>query len=140
VSPRKKAAPAFAEPELSADARAILTYARDHDGETFTRTEVAAVAPGAAWDAFAPYPRTVADLDPIRELVRAGLVELLDEQPTKTIHRGGRRTYKRWKLTGVEVPLTLAQLLEALLESGAGPDGHADVERYRAEILRRFGQ
>lgn len=138
--PRRKAQVepfAFTEAELSEEARAILAYARKY-AAPFTRMEIVAVAPGAAWDPFARWPSTVAALDPLRELVRAGFIEEHDEQPVKSAGPRSKKTYKRWKLTGADAPLTLAQLLEALLESGAGPDGHADVERYREEILRRF--
>lgn len=131
-----------AEDELSDDARAILAYARRW-GTPFTRTEITDIAPGAAWDPFSRWPQTVAKLDPIRELVRAGLIEEHDEQPVKS---NPRKTYKRWKLTGVDVPPSLTELLNELI--GLVPDprnwehplpeGHRTVQDLRAEILRRF--
>jgi hypothetical protein len=135
VSPRKAAAFAFTESELSPDARAILAYARKH-GEPFARPEIVGIAPGADWDYLAPYPRTVAALDPLRELVKAGLVELHDVVPVKSDRRH-RKTYKLWKLTGVDVPRTLAELLDALIDVVA--DGRDDPGMIKAEILRRFG-
>lgn len=130
--------------DLSDDARAILAYARKW-GTPFTRVEITDVAPGAAWDPYSRWPSTVAKLDPIRELVRAGLVEEHDEQPVKSDRRG-RKTYKRWRLTGVDVPPSLAELLNELIDkvsrdewcdSGAAVRG---VETVRDEILRRFGR
>lgn len=120
--------------ELSDDARAILAYARKW-GAPFTRTEITDIAPGAAWDPYARWPRTVARVDPIRELVRAGYIEQYEELLVKSDPRG-RKTYKRWKLTGVDVPLTLALLLEKL--HGAIGEGRSNVEEIKAEILRRF--
>lgn len=119
------------ETELSDDASAILAYAHRW-GVPFTRLEITDIAPGAAWDPYSRYPRTVAKLDPIRELVRAGLVIEHDEQPVKSDKRG-QRHYKRWAVTG-EAPLTLGELLDqyAVLD--------LERPRLRAEILRRFGR
>lgn len=126
---------AFTEAELSEDAAAILAYARRW-GTPFTRMEITDIAPGAAWDQFSHWPSTVAKLDPIRELVRAGLVEEHDEQPVKSDRRG-RRTYKRWKLTGVETPKQLYELLNEF--GGLSEHGlYEEADVVRTEILRRF--
>jgi hypothetical protein len=126
---------AGAEAFLSEDAQAILAYARARSGEPFTRAEIVDIAPGAEWDNLAQWPRTVAKLDPLRELMRGGYIELYDEQQAKTGRRG--RWYKRWKLTGVDVPPTLDALLSQLI-GAAEFRASADVEEIRAEILRRF--
>lgn len=129
---RKTASEAF----LSEDAQAILAYARARSGEPFTRTEITDVAPGARWNYRAPWPQTVAKLDPLRELLHAGYIEEYDERPVRS-WRG--RTYKRWKLTGIDVPPTLDALLGQLI-GAAEFRASADVEQLRAEILRRFGR
>ena len=134
----------FTEDELSDDARAILAYARKW-AAPFTRTEIVAVAPGAAWDTFSRYPSTVAALDPIRELVRAGLVVEYDQVPVKN----SGKSYKRWALTGADHPRTLAELLDTFAEAvrtAASDDeslwtieqAERDREEVRAEIVRRF--
>jgi len=133
------------EAELSEDARAILAYARRW-GAPFTRTEITDIAPGAAWDPFSRWPKTVAKLDPIRELVRAGFVVEYDEQPVKSDERG-RKTYKRWALASDHTPGTLANLLDELMFlvpdprnwEEPMPPGMRTVGAVRDEILRRFG-
>lgn len=120
---------AFTEDELSDDARAVLAYARRYG--LFTRGDIVDIAPGAAWE-YGRWPKTVAKLDPIRELVRAGFVVEHDEQPVKS---NPRKTYKRWKLTGIDTPRTLAGLLGDLL----GATDEAELEEIKAEVLRRFG-
>lgn len=126
------------EDELSDEARAILAHAR-RTGEPFTRVEVAEVAPGSQWDVWSRYPKTLAVLDPIRELVSAGMVTEYDEVPLKT---NPTRAYKRWSLT--EHVSTLAELLDAFAEAlGAWHAGGGSVEQtgaVRDEILRRFGR
>jgi len=126
------------EAELSKDARAILAYARKW-GTPFTRTQIIDIAPGAAWDV-SPWPKTVAKVDPIRELVRAGLIEELDEVPVRTgkLARRGA-TYKRWKLTGPDAPRSLSELLDAFAEEVSSGEALDNREAVRAEILRRFG-
>lgn len=130
------------EDELSADAQAILAYARKW-GQPFSRLEIVNIAPGAAWDLEARYATTVAEVDPIRELVRAGLVQEHDEIPTKSSR--GKRSYKRWALAGAAPPRSLAELLDAYAEAIRSAPGDVnweaiEVERdqVRAEILRRF--
>lgn len=139
---------AATEEELSTEARAILEYARKW-GAPFTRLEITAVAPGAAWDVYSRYPSTVAKLDPIRELVRAGLAAELDEQPTKPDKRGKVKHYKRWVLTDAvqSLPELLDTFAEAVrtLAGGAESAEHAerakdDRDAIRAEIVRRFGR
>jgi arginine/lysine/ornithine decarboxylase len=122
------------ESELSDEAKAILAYARKW-GEPFTRHEITTVAPGAAWDPFSRWPSTVAELDPLRELARAGLVEEYDEQPVKG-RRG--RTYKRWALT--EVVLSLDELLDELTAAVRSEVDGREAGRIRAKIVRRFGR
>jgi hypothetical protein len=129
---------AFDERELSDDARAILAYARQW-GAPFTRREITDLAPGAAWDEFSRYPKTVADVDPIRELVRAGLVVEHDEQPVKSDRRM-RRHYKRWALAGDGAPRSLAELLDEMIGTLENLRSRDHVEQLRAEILRRFGR
>lgn len=128
------------EGELSDDAAAILAYARKW-GVPFTRVEITDIAPGAAWDPFSRWPRTVAKLDPIRELMRAGLIEQHDEQPVKSDRRG-RKHYKRWRLTAAESVPSLAQLLDQLIDAAAPElhvsDREAEIDAVRAEILQRF--
>lgn len=124
----------IAEDELSADAQAILAYAR-HWGEPFTRIEIVGVAPGAAWDPFAPWPRTMAKPDPIRELMRAGLVELLEERRSNGGKHGGH-PYKVYRLT--DGPRSLADLLDMVVE--IVHDGLDGLDEVRTEILERFGK
>lgn len=127
---------------LSPDAHAILRYARSRSPEPFTRQEIVDIAPGAEWDMTARWPRTVADVDPIRELVRAGLIVQHGEQPAKTGRRG--QTFKWWRLAEVDPPRTLAELLDDLINK-VSRDEWGDsatvpgVESVRDEILRRFG-
>ena len=134
---------------LSDDAAAILAYARRW-GVPFTRVEITDIAPGAAWDSYSRWPKTVAKLDPIRELMRAGLIEQHDEQPVKSDRRG-RKHYKRWRLTAVESVPSLADLLDRLEDAAVeaavsriGGEHHgatavaAEAAATRAEILRRF--
>lgn len=126
--------------ELSADAQAILAYARRW-GELFTRVEIVGVAPGAAWQALSAYPRTVAKLDPIRELLRAGLIEVAETRQSQGRRSGNR--YKVYRL--VDSPRSLALLLDALLLDGElltrVTDDEADaIASARQEILTRFGE
>lgn len=124
---------------LSDDAAAILAYARRW-GVPFTRVEITDIAPGAAWDPYSRWPKTVAKLDPIRELMRAGLIEQHDEQQTKPNKRGQTKTYKRWRLTAAESVPSLAQLLDELIGAvhWSGEQYGAESESLKAEILRRF--
>jgi hypothetical protein len=120
--------------ELSADAQAILKYAR-HWGEPFTRTEIADIAPGAAWDPMSRYPRTMAKLDPVRELLRAGLIEVTEERAVQAKGRRGGHRYKMYRL--VDSPRSLEELLDALEQAVAT---WGDLASIRAEILGRFGR
>jgi hypothetical protein len=120
--------------DLSEDAQAILAYARRW-GAPFTRMEITDIAPGAAWDAFSRWPRTVARRDPLYELVKAGCVEEHDEQSVKSDKRG-YKTYKRWKLTDRESVPDLEELLGQLLDACKASLSTKGIE---AEILRRFG-
>jgi hypothetical protein len=133
------------EDELSAEARAILAYARA-SGQPFTRFELADVAPGSQWDEYSRWPKTIAGLDPIRELVSAGMVAEHDEVPLKS---NPSKSYKRWALTGA-VPL-LSDLLDAYAEAvlkadetpysaASGVPVYAERDNVRAEIIRRFGR
>jgi arginine/lysine/ornithine decarboxylase len=124
------------ETELSEDARAILAYARKW-GEPFARLEITDVAPGAAWDPMSHYPRTMAKVDPIRELLRAGLIEVSGTGVTKAKGRRGGNTYKIYQL--VDSPGSLADLLDVLLQQ-VGMGDHAEAEDTRTEILERFGR
>lgn len=125
------------EDEFSDDAKAILEYARRW-GEPFARLEVADVAPGAAWDPLARYPRTVAKVDPIRELLRAGLIEVMETRAAQGGPRGGNR-YKVYRLTeSVKSLADLLDELEAAAREGAGYLGRVPHD-IRAEILERFG-
>lgn len=126
------------EAELSADARAILAYARKW-GEPFTRTEIADIAPGAAWDPSARWPRTVAKPDPIRELLRAGLIEQCGTGRSQSTKRHGGNAYKIYRLTGPDAPMSLEELLDALCGALAIGNDEAAVSA-RAEILTRFGR
>jgi hypothetical protein len=132
---------AVTEAELSDEARAILAYARKW-GQPFTRMEIVSVAPGAAWDPYSRWPSTVASLDPLRELSRAGLIAEHDEQPTKPDNHGVIKKYKRWILTGVVS--SLADLLDAyaakILAAGSNELAENDRDRIREEILHRFGR
>ena len=132
---------AAAEAELSDEARAILAYARKW-GQPFTRMEITPVAPGAAWDPYSRWPSTVAALDPLRELARAGLIEEHDEQPTRPDKHGVVKKYKRWILTGVVT--SLSDLLDAYAENVLAAEvdelAENDRDRIREEILRRFGR
>jgi hypothetical protein len=119
---------ALTEDELSNDARAILAYARRW-GEPFARPEITDVAPGAAWDPMSRYPRTIAKVDPIRELVRTGLIELAEERRSRSNGARGGNTYKVYRL--VDSPRSLAELLDAFALEAS--------ETIRAEILERFG-
>lgn len=133
------------DPELSDDANAILAYARRW-GTPFTRVEITDIAPGAAWDAFARWPRTVAKLDPIRELVRAGTIEEHETVPLKG-RSGKYKAFKRWRLTERESVPSLATLLDELIDlvpdprnwEEPSPPGQRTVQAIRDEILRRFG-
>jgi hypothetical protein len=126
----------WTEAELSDDAKAILAYARRW-GEPFSRMEIVDIAPGAAWNASWPYPRTIAKLDPIRELLCAGLIEVAETRRAQ-----GRRgnAYKLYRLT--DSPRSLTQLLDVLTEAvGISDVSDRDLaERTRAEILERFGR
>lgn len=127
------------EDELSADARAILEYAR-HWGTPFGRREITDIAPGAAWQPLSPWPRTVAKVDPIRELIRAGLIEVAEERAAQSGRRdghGGNR-YKVYRLT--ESVKSLADLLDILEEAASAPRVDDVVTALRAEILERFGK
>lgn len=126
------------EDELSADARAILTYAR-HWGEPFTRIEIVEVAPGAAWEPLSYFPRTVAKPDPIRELIRAGLIELAEERRSNGGKNGGH-PYKVYRLT--ECVTSLEDLLDELTDAVREDSewlGRAQHD-IRAEIMERFGK
>jgi hypothetical protein len=130
----------WTEAELSQDAQAILVYARRW-GSPFTRMEIVDVAPGAAWDPMSRYPRTTAKLDPIHELVRAGLIEVAEERVSNGGRRGGH-AYKVYRLT--DGPRSLADLLDAMLLGGElltrVVDDEADlIAAARQEILERFG-
>lgn len=118
------------EDELSDEARAILAHARRW-GQPFTRAELVEVAPGSQWDVWSRYPKTIATLDPIRELVSAGMVVELDEVPLKT---NPARTYKRW---------ALAELLDRLTDAATRPGNSEDereIDAVRTEIIRRFSR
>lgn len=124
------------EAELSADAKAILDYARRW-GAMFGRAEITDIAPGAAWNPMERYPRTVAKVDPIRELIRAGLVEVAEERMPVTRGRRGGHPYKLYRLTaGVR---TLPELLDALTDAVLADDGVTGDE-VRVEIIERFGR
>jgi hypothetical protein len=78
----------------------------------------------------------------------AGFVVEHEELPVKSDKRG-RKTYKRWALTGADAPAELHDLLDQLIgvASRGSPDGDLirecgdqEVEDIRAEILRRFGR
>lgn len=125
----------IAENELSADARAILEYAR-HWGTPFTRREIVEVAPGADWSG-APFPRTVAKLDPIRELITARMIELAEERRSSGGPHGGH-LYRVYRLTERTRVLSLADLLEMLIGATSASDER--LEEIRAEILDRFGR
>lgn len=124
------------EAELSGDARAILAYARKW-GEPFTRTEIADIAPGAAWDPLSRWPRTVAKPDPIRELLRAGLIEQCGTGQSRGTRRHGGNPYKIYQLTGADAPMSLAELLDELIDFDTPAPRRTEVH---AEILTRFGR
>lgn len=146
MSPRRL--PARREPfevtesELSAEANAILAYAR-RLGSPFTRAEIVAIAPGAAWDDLSRWPKTLAKRDPIRELVKAKMIEQCGERKTQGAGRHGAwsRTYYLYALTDRYAVPSLAELLDMLIGATSAIDG-TEGERFneiRAEILDRFG-
>lgn len=149
MSPRRL--PARREPfevtesELSAEANAILAYARRW-GNPFTRAEIVAIAPGAAWDDLSRWPKTIAKRDPIRELVKAKMIEQCGEGETliPPKRRGQatiKGTYYLYRLTDRHAVPSLAELLDMLIGATSAIGG-TEGERFneiRTEILDRFG-
>lgn len=128
------------EAELSAEANAILAYARRY-GTPFTRTEIVGVAPGAAWDPSSRWPQTIAERDPLQELVKAKMIEQCGESRARRWpgeRRGGKAPYKIYHLTDRHHVPSLADLLDMLIGATSASDER--LEEIRAEILDRFGR